>query len=101
MPHVVAHVRDHDIQAGAASQRYMAVTQARLPERAPLTVPVSATFRQLQHIVAQQATIDRATEEEQWQAPSEYAVVRVQLHVVPVSLLVNVADHRETLGLPS
>ncbi|KAJ8559241.1 hypothetical protein ON010_g8205 [Phytophthora cinnamomi] len=55
MPRVAAFVRERQIEASEASQRYMAVTQARLPDGAPLTVPDSTTFRQLQHIDTQQA----------------------------------------------
>ncbi|KAH7461418.1 uncharacterized protein KRP23_4463 [Phytophthora ramorum] len=101
MPRVAAFVRERQIEAGEASQRYMAVTQARLPDGAPLTVPDSTTFRQLQHIDAQQAVIDRATDAEQQRADSEYCMVRVKLHGVPVPLEVNVVDLRAALGLPS
>ncbi|KAJ8533345.1 hypothetical protein ON010_g13909 [Phytophthora cinnamomi] len=101
MPRVAAFVRERQIEAGEASQRYMAVTQARLPDGAPLAVPDSTTFRQLQHIDAPQAAIDRATDAEQQRADSEYCMVRVKLHSVPVPLEVNVVDLRAALGLPS
>ncbi|GMF48186.1 unnamed protein product [Phytophthora fragariaefolia] len=79
----------------------MAVTQARLPEGTPLAVPDSATFHQLQHVDAQQAALDQALEAEQLLTVSEYRVVRVKLHGVPVPLQVNVGDLREALGLPN
>ncbi|EGZ19655.1 hypothetical protein PHYSODRAFT_312723 [Phytophthora sojae] len=81
MPRVAAFLREHQVEAGPASRRYMAVTQARLPEGTPLAVPDSATFHQRQHV--------------------DYRVVRVKLHGVPVPLQVNVGDLCEALGLPN
>ncbi|EEY63178.1 uncharacterized protein PITG_15397 [Phytophthora infestans T30-4] len=81
MPRVAAFLREQQVDAGPATERYMAITHARLPEGTPLQVPDSVTFRQLQHI--------------------DYRVVRVKLHGVPVPLHVSVSDLREALGLPS
>ncbi|KAJ8574656.1 hypothetical protein ON010_g4556 [Phytophthora cinnamomi] len=101
MPRVVAFLREHQIEAGPSSQRYMAVSQARLPEGTPLAVPDSATFHQLQHVDAQQAAMDQAMEAEQQLSAWEYRVVRVKLHGVPAPLLVSFCDLRDALGLPN
>ncbi|ETL81055.1 hypothetical protein L917_18540 [Phytophthora nicotianae] len=88
MPRVAAFLREQQVEAGPASERYMAVTQARLPEGAHLQVPDSITFRQLHHIDTQQAAVDAAMTEEQLQRACEYRVVRIKLHgaVVPVQV---------------
>jgi hypothetical protein len=79
----------------------MAVTQARLPEGSILQVLNSATFRQLQPIDAQQASIDEGLRTEQQIHDAEYRVVRTKIQGVPVPIAFNIADLRETLGLPA
>ncbi|KAE9279547.1 hypothetical protein PF008_g28333 [Phytophthora fragariae] len=47
-PRIAEFVREHAIAAGPATQRYMSVQQARLPEESPIQTPDDTTFRQLQ-----------------------------------------------------
>lgn len=101
MPRVAAYLREQQIEAGPASQRYMAIAQDRLPNDAALVTPNSTAFRQLQNIDIQQAEIDRAMAEQEVRSNSEYRVVRIKLHGVPVPLEVNIQDLRYALGLPS
>ncbi|KAG2771128.1 hypothetical protein PC129_g17932 [Phytophthora cactorum] len=100
-PRVAAFLREQQVEAGPASERYMAVTLARLPEGTPLEVPDSVTFRQLQHIDVQQATIDGAMTVQLQQSAGEYQVVRIKIHGVPVPVQVNIGDLREALELPN
>ncbi|KAE8970661.1 hypothetical protein PR001_g27134, partial [Phytophthora rubi] len=83
------------------TQNYMAVTQVRLPDGAPLVVPDNTTFRQLQQVDAQQAAMDEAMQGEQQLANAEYHLVRVKIQDVPVAMQVNISDIRAALGLPS
>ncbi|KAE9156354.1 hypothetical protein PF002_g33211 [Phytophthora fragariae] len=101
MPRVAAFLREQQVDAGPASQRYIAVAQARLPDGAPMTVPDNTTFRQLQHIDTQQLAMDSAMAEAQEQADQEYRAVRIKLHGIPVPVQVNISDLREALGLPN
>ncbi|KAG3035844.1 hypothetical protein PC121_g392 [Phytophthora cactorum] len=101
VPRVAAFLREQQVEAGPASERYMAVTQARLPEGTPLEVPDSVTVRQLQHIDAQQAIIDGTMTVQQQQSAGEYRVVRIKIHGVPVPVQVNIGDLREVLELPN
>ncbi|KAG3168838.1 hypothetical protein PC128_g19294 [Phytophthora cactorum] len=101
LPRVAAFLREQQVEAGPASEIYMAVTQARLPEGTPLEVPDSITFRQLQHTDAQQATIDGAMTVQQQQSAGEYRVVRIKIHGMPVNVQVKIGDLREALELPN
>ncbi|KAE9279768.1 hypothetical protein PR003_g28140 [Phytophthora rubi] len=101
MPRVAVLLRKQGIAAGPATQNYMAVTQARLPDGAPLVVPDNTTFRQLQQVDAQQAAMDEAMQGEQQLANAEYHLVRVKIQDVPVAMQVNISDIRAALGLPS
>ncbi|KAF1782405.1 hypothetical protein GQ600_7794 [Phytophthora cactorum] len=101
LPRVAAFLREQQVEARPASERYMAVTQARLPEGTPLEVPDSVTFRQLQHIDAQQAIIDGAMTVQQQQSAGEYRVVRIKIHGVPVPVQVNIGDLRQALEQPN
>ncbi|KAE9036247.1 hypothetical protein PR001_g8917 [Phytophthora rubi] len=101
MPRVAAFLREQQVDAGPASQRYMAVAQARLPDGVPMTVPDNTTFQQLQHIDTQQLAMDSAMAEAQEQADQEYRVVRIKLHGIPVPVQVNISDLCEALGLPN
>ncbi|KAG1711644.1 hypothetical protein DVH05_008891 [Phytophthora capsici] len=101
LPRVAAFLDQQGVVAGPASRNYMAVTQARLPEGSNMQVPDSATFRQLQSIDAQQAAIDESQVAETQICESEYRVVRIKIHDVPVPVAVNISDLREALGLPA
>ncbi|KAE8895062.1 hypothetical protein PF005_g11664 [Phytophthora fragariae] len=101
MPRVAEVLREQGIAAGPASQTYMAVTQASLPEGAPLVVPDNTTFRQLLHVDTQQTAMDESQSTEQQLASAEYHLVRVKIQDVPVAMQVNVSDLRAALGLPS
>lgn len=94
LPRVAGMLREQGITAGPATQNYMAVTQAGLPDGAPLVVPSNTTFQQLQHVDAQQAAIDDATQEGQQLATAEYHLVRVKIQGVPVAMEVNISDIR-------
>lgn len=61
---IAAFVRQHAIDAGPATQRYMSVRQARLPDEAPIQTPNDATFRQLQWINQQEVAMQASEEEE-------------------------------------
>ncbi|KAG1695886.1 hypothetical protein DVH05_019241 [Phytophthora capsici] len=101
MPRVAGLLREQGIAAGPATQTYMATAQARLPDGAPLAVPDNTTFRQLQHVDAQQAAMDETLQREQQQAAAEYHLVRIKIQDVPVAMQVNISDLRLALGLPS
>jgi hypothetical protein len=101
MPRVAQLVREQGIAAGPATQTYMAVTQARRPDGAPLVVTDNTTFRQLQHVDAQQDAMETSLEDEQQEADAGYQLVRVKIHCVPVAMQVNITDLRSALGLPA
>jgi hypothetical protein len=101
MPRVAAFLREQQVEAGPASQQYMAVTQARLPDDSPMAVPDNTTFRQLQYIDNQQAAMERPIAAKGLEASSEYGAVRVKLQGVPIPLQVNISDLRNLLGLPN
>lgn len=100
IPRVAAFIASQGIQIGPASQLYLATTQARLPEEAPIQVPTSATFRQLQCIDALDAEMRQRQVTDHEASSREYQLVRVKIQGVPVALEVNVADLRSVLGLP-
>ncbi|KAE8910224.1 hypothetical protein PF005_g23378 [Phytophthora fragariae] len=60
----------------------MAITQARLPEGAPLIVSDDTTFRQLLHVDTQQAAMKEAQTTEQQLANAEYRLVHVNIQDV-------------------
>lgn len=99
LPRVAAYMREHQVDDGAATQRYAAVAQARLPDDALTQVPDNETFRQLQFIDRQAAAVDRAAED---QRPEDeaYHLVRARMHGVIVPLFLNVSDLRAAIGLP-
>ncbi|KAE9195331.1 hypothetical protein PF002_g23357 [Phytophthora fragariae] len=84
---------------GPATQCYMSVQQARLPEEAPIQTPDDATFRQLQWIDQQEEAMEQ--ENTNQASHGEYQTVRVIFEGVPIPLRMNVADLRLALGLPS
>ncbi|KAF4147082.1 hypothetical protein GN958_ATG03711 [Phytophthora infestans] len=47
LPRVAAFMNENGIEGGPATQRYAAVSQARLPDGAAVEVPDNTTFRQL------------------------------------------------------
>ncbi|KAE9050622.1 hypothetical protein PR003_g2738 [Phytophthora rubi] len=98
-PRIADFVREHAIAAGPATQRYMSVQQARLPEEAPIQTPDDATFRQLQLIDQQEEAMEQ--ENTNQASHGEYQTVRVIFEGVPIPLRMNVADLRLALGLPS
>eukprot|EP00644_Phytophthora_capsici_P006046 jgi/Phyca11/4643/fgenesh1_pm.PHYCAscaffold_2_\ len=85
MPQVAGLLREQGIAAGPATQTYMATTQARLPDGAPLA----------------QAAMDETLQREQQQAAAEYHLVRIKIQDVPVAMQVNISDLRLAHGLPS
>ncbi|ETN00153.1 hypothetical protein PPTG_18157 [Phytophthora nicotianae INRA-310] len=58
LPLVADFLRSREVSAGLATTLYMATTQDRLPSDAPLEVPTSSTFQQLQYVDKQQRIID-------------------------------------------
>ncbi|KAF1786529.1 hypothetical protein GQ600_16565 [Phytophthora cactorum] len=56
LPSVAEYMRECQIEGGAATTRYATVSQARLPEDAPTSVPDIAHFQQLQFIAARPQT---------------------------------------------
>ncbi|KAG2775949.1 hypothetical protein PC129_g21527 [Phytophthora cactorum] len=94
---VAAYMREYSIEGGPASQRYAAISQARLPDDAPVQVPDNATMRQLRFIDEQERAMDHDQVEQQRR---EYHLVRVRMHGTPVPMYLNVSDLREALGLP-
>ncbi|KAJ8575391.1 hypothetical protein ON010_g3828 [Phytophthora cinnamomi] len=101
MPRLSEVLREQGISAGPATQIYVATTQARLPEGAPVVVPNNTTFRQLQHVDMQQAAIEEGQQEAQRLDSAEYQLIRVKIQDVPVAMQVNISDLRAALGLPS
>ncbi|KAG2978336.1 hypothetical protein PC128_g25676 [Phytophthora cactorum] len=99
LPRVGKYMRERQIEGGAATTRYAAIRQARLPENAPTSVPDNVTFRQL-HFIDRQAS-DMETAQHQQQAADEYWLVRACMHGVVVPLFLNVSDLRDTLELPA
>ncbi|KAG3144821.1 hypothetical protein C6341_g18631 [Phytophthora cactorum] len=97
---VTAYMHEHNIEGGPASQRYAAVSQARLPDDAPVQVPDNATMRQLRFIDEKERAMDHDQVEQQRRCDGEYHVVRVRMHGTPVPMYLNVSDLREALGLP-
>ncbi|KAG3047609.1 hypothetical protein PC121_g19952 [Phytophthora cactorum] len=100
LPRVAAYMREHSIEGGHASQRYAVVSQARLPNDAPVQVPDNATMRQLCFIDEQKRAMDHDQVEQQRRCDGEYHLVRVRMHGTPVPMYLNVSDLREALGLP-
>ncbi|KAG3227646.1 hypothetical protein PC129_g1817 [Phytophthora cactorum] len=100
LPRVAAYMREHSIEGGPASQRYAVVSQARLPNDAPVQVPDNATMRQLCFIDEQERAMDHDQVEQQRRCDGEYHLVRVRMHGTPVPMYLNVSDLREALGLP-
>ncbi|KAE9082155.1 hypothetical protein PF007_g22383 [Phytophthora fragariae] len=98
-PRIADFVCEHAIAAGPATQCYMSVQQARLPEEAPIQTPDDATFRQLQWIDQQEEAMEQ--ENTNQASHGEYQTVRVIFEGVPIPLRMNVADLRLALGLPS
>ncbi|ETO79780.1 hypothetical protein F444_05598, partial [Phytophthora nicotianae P1976] len=98
MPRVAEMLRKQGITAGPATQNYMAVTQARLPD-GPV-VPNNTTFQRVQHVDTRQAAIDSAMQEGQQVATAECHLVRVKIQGVPVAMVVKISDIRSALGLP-
>ncbi|ETO62871.1 hypothetical protein F444_19279 [Phytophthora nicotianae P1976] len=99
LPRVAAFLREQQVEAGPASQRYMAVTQSRLPDEAPMAIPDNVTFRLLQYIDCQQAAMDQSLNETQQQCEEEYLIARVNLHGVTVPLQINISALREAFGV--
>ncbi|GMF34343.1 unnamed protein product [Phytophthora fragariaefolia] len=62
-PRIASFVREHAIDAGPATQRYMSVRQAMLPDEAPIQTPDDTTFRQLQWVDQQEVAMQPAQEE--------------------------------------
>ncbi|KAJ8539167.1 hypothetical protein ON010_g12703 [Phytophthora cinnamomi] len=100
MTRVSEVLREQGISTGPATQTYVATTQARLPEGAPVVVPNNTTFHQLQHVDMQQAAKEEAQQEAQRLDSAEYQLIRVKIQDVPVAMQVNVSDLRAALGLP-
>ncbi|KAG2845114.1 hypothetical protein PC113_g18263 [Phytophthora cactorum] len=65
LPRVTAYMREHSIEGGPASQRYAAVSQARLPDDPPVQVPDNAAMRQLRFIDEKERAMDHDQVEQQ------------------------------------
>ncbi|GMF58038.1 unnamed protein product [Phytophthora fragariaefolia] len=84
---------------GEASRAYWAVTHARQPDNAPLTLPTNPTFTQLRRIDDYQREIDAAAQDHE--VPREFVKIRCRLNGGLVPLDRNLAVMRAALGLPS
>ncbi|KAE9354692.1 hypothetical protein PF008_g4414 [Phytophthora fragariae] len=91
-------MEEHQIERGAATTRYAAVSKARLPDDAPVSVADNATFRQLQFIDHQDAEMENTLRSQQ-DATEGYHLVRARIHGVVVPLYLNVANLRDALAL--
>ncbi|KAJ8548551.1 hypothetical protein ON010_g11122 [Phytophthora cinnamomi] len=100
MPRVAGLLREQGIAAGPSTQTYMAVTQARLPDGAPLVVPNNTTFQQLQQVDAQEAAMEEVMQADQQLSNAEYHLVCINIQDVPVAMQVDISDIRAALGLP-
>ncbi|KAE9091641.1 hypothetical protein PF010_g18109 [Phytophthora fragariae] len=100
LPRVAAYMREHSIVGGPASERYAAVSQARLPDDTPVQVPDNATMRQLRYIDEEERAMDHDQVDHQRRCDREYHLVRVRMHGTSVPMFLNVSDQREALGLP-
>ncbi|KAH7474385.1 uncharacterized protein KRP23_8516 [Phytophthora ramorum] len=101
MLRVATLLREQGIAAERAAQRYMTVTQARLPGASPLDVPDKTTFHQHQCVDAQQAAMEQAMEAVQQEVCDELYLVRVKIRDVPVPLQVNINELLAALRLLS
>ncbi|KAJ8542548.1 hypothetical protein ON010_g12264 [Phytophthora cinnamomi] len=77
----------------------MATTQARQPQGAPLEVPTTTTFRQLQYIEKQQHIIEANAAAAVEMHNTAYPLIHIMLHDVEVPVRVNVRDLRRVLCL--
>ncbi|ETM97568.1 hypothetical protein PPTG_20219 [Phytophthora nicotianae INRA-310] len=100
-PRIAQFVREHEISVGPATQRYMSVRQARLPEEASIQTPEDPTFRQLQWIDEQEAAMRTEQDRMMQDTSAEYRVVRVIFEGTSIPLKMNVSDLRLALGLLS
>ncbi|GMF37328.1 unnamed protein product [Phytophthora fragariaefolia] len=75
--------------------------QARMPSDAPIRVPDTTTFRQLQNIDRLSQEMQQNHQEEQANADTNFRLVRIMIQGAVLQAHVNVADLREILGLPS
>ncbi|KAI9980291.1 hypothetical protein PInf_026472 [Phytophthora infestans] len=100
IPRVAAFLQESGITGGPATQNYMAVAQASLPEGSDIKIPQNTTFRQLLHIDEQERSMNEEIASTQLQHDAAYRIIRAQIHGVPVPLKVNIADLRDALGLP-
>ncbi|GMF22788.1 unnamed protein product [Phytophthora fragariaefolia] len=80
---------------------YMATIQARMPSDAPIQVPDTATFRQLQNIDRLSQEMQQNHQAEQTNADTNFRLIRIIIQGAVLQAHVNVADLREILGLPS
>lgn len=98
LPRVQEALQEANVPFGAATLRYAATAQARLPDGEEVRVPDNTTFRQLQHIdsLEQEATdtIGAAS------SLNEFAPVQVKINDATVTLRIRVDDIRRALGLP-
>ncbi|KAE9034901.1 hypothetical protein PR001_g9532 [Phytophthora rubi] len=85
------------IAAGPASQAYMAVTQARPPEGAPLVVSDNTTLRQLLHVTPSRLRWTNLKA----RSSSKHAKSTTSCASRSRTFQVNVSDLRAALGLPS
>jgi hypothetical protein len=95
LPRVREALEAGSVPYGAATLRYAATAQARLPTSDPVQIPQSATFRQLQHIDNLQRQADTAATDE-----PAFADIEVTINGAIVVLQMRVADLRRALGLP-
>ncbi|KAJ8527358.1 hypothetical protein ON010_g14905 [Phytophthora cinnamomi] len=100
-PRIAAFVREHAIDAGPATLRYISVRQARLPDEARIQTPDDTMFRQLQWIDQQEVDMQAAQDEADHVSNSEYHAVRAVSEGTPIALRLNIADLRLALGLSS
>ncbi|ETM32492.1 hypothetical protein L914_20092, partial [Phytophthora nicotianae] len=97
---VADFLRSREVSARLATTLYMATTQGRLPSDAPLGVPTSSTFQQLQYVDEQQRIIDENASAAVEMQSEAYPIIRIMLHNVEVPVRVNIRDLRRVLGLP-
>ncbi|KAG3102454.1 hypothetical protein PI124_g8132 [Phytophthora idaei] len=100
LPRVIAHMQEHQISGGAATHRYVAISQARLPDDTPIQVPDNATFRQLQHI-DRRAADSQSDLREQENGDQGFRLVRARIHGVVLPIYLHMGDMHDGLKLPS
>lgn len=101
LPRVAAFMRENGDELGPAAGLYMATAQARLNPEAPVQVPQTATFQQLQFIDTNTVRLREDVAVAVENHSESYPVVHLLWSGVEVPVRVNVRDLRRILCLPN